>query len=415
LGYRVEVFDKNLKRVGEIDEWLSLDFTVRLCQEGSWQLLIKDGTPQSQLIEKGGGIAIWQEGVSKPLLSGQVDSFQKYWTKLQHTGPGSLYIAGKCHNTLAYRRLAFPDPAKAVSQQYQARLPSRLVRKTYAPSAIYEELHNALGAGALSDRRVSGINFGAAPTIPAVPGWGLTDSLRFDTIGAKIEEWYEKRNFGYRFLYNANTQKIDLDIFSPRDRSKEVRFSPELGNLREYIWTLSAPKVTRVIVGCAGENLERYYYQKVDSDSESEWGMQIEQFLDRRDIQLKVDKTTGNPVKSDATMTADDVEAANTALAEAATDALTEGERNGNFQIYPIDTADCAFGRDYFVGDKVTVAVDGTEYSDIVREVVVSVDDGGNVQDVSPKIGQQGTGDPLNLYKTVYDMQRKLRRLESRM
>jgi hypothetical protein len=143
--------------------------------------------------------------------------------------------------------------------------------------------------------------------------------------------------------------------------------------------------------------------------------MQIEQFLDRRDIQLKVDKTTGNPVKSDATMTADDVEAANTALAEAATDALTEGERNGNFQIYPIDTADCAFGRDYFVGDKVTVAVDGTEYSDIVREVVVSVDDGGNVQDVSPKIGQQGTGDPLNLYKTVYDMQRKLRRLESRM
>ncbi|MGW1673295.1 siphovirus ReqiPepy6 Gp37-like family protein [Streptomyces sp. NPDC002324] len=410
------MFDKNLKRIGEIDEWLSLDFTVRLCQEGAWQLLIKDGTPQSQLIEKGGGIAIWQDGVSKPLLSGQVETFQKYWTKLQHTGPGSLYIAGKCHNTLAYRRLAFPDPAKAVGKQYEARLPSRFVRTTYAPDAIWDELHKAFGSAALADRQINGVNFGTRPTNPLTVPWAsLVDSLRFESIGSKIEEWYEKRNFGYRFLYNANTQKIDLDIFSPRDRSKEVRFSPELGNLREYIWTLSAPKVTRVIVGCAGESLDRYYYQKVDSASESEWGIQAEAFLDRRDIQLKVDKATGNPVKSDATMTADDVEAAKTALEEAATDALTEGEQNGNFQIYPIDTADCAFGKHYFVGDKVTVAVDGTEYSDIVREVVVSVDDGGNVQDVSPKIGQQGTGDPLNLYKTVYEMQRKLRRLESRM
>ncbi|MFE9442489.1 siphovirus ReqiPepy6 Gp37-like family protein [Streptomyces sp. NPDC006602] len=410
------MFDKNLKRVGEIDEWLSLDFTVRLCQEGAWQLLIKDGTPQSQLIEKGGGIAIWQDGVSKPLLSGQVESYQKYWTKLQHTGPGSLYIAGKCHNTLAYRRLAFPDPTKAVNKQYEARLPSRFVKTPYAPEVIWQELQDALGSSALTDRRVSGINFGTKPTNPLPVAWAsLTDSLRFDSIGTKIEEWYDKRDFAYRFLYNGNTQKIDLDIFAPRDRSKEVRFSPELGNLREYIWTLSAPKVTRVIVGCAGEGLERYYYQKTDSASEAEWGMQVETFLDRRDIQLKVDKATGNPVKSDTTMTADDVEAAKTALAEAATDALTEGERNGNFQIYPIDTPDCAFGVHYYVGDKVTVAVDGTEYSDIVREVVVSVDDAGNVQDVSPKIGEQGTGDPLNLYKTVYDMQKKLRKLEARM
>jgi hypothetical protein len=83
LAYRVEVFDKNLKRVGEIDEWISLDFTVRFCQVGMWQLLIKDGTPQSDLIEKGGGIVIWQDDASEPLLSGQVDTYQKYWTTQQ--------------------------------------------------------------------------------------------------------------------------------------------------------------------------------------------------------------------------------------------------------------------------------------------------------------------------------------------
>ncbi|MBT2609891.1 siphovirus ReqiPepy6 Gp37-like family protein [Streptomyces sp. ISL-87] len=411
MGYRVEVFDRNLKRVGEIDQWISLDFTVRLAQEGSWQILIKDGTPQSDLIKKGGGVAIWQEGVSKPLLSGQVDVFQKYWTKVQHTGPGSLYIGGKCHNTLAYRRLAFPDPGRPVGQQYLAPLPVRQWPSSgTAGGMIYEELNRALGPGALADRRIAGLSFTASEL-----GTGMADSLRFDVIGSKLEEWFKGRNIAYRFIYNANAQRVDVEIFKPRDLSKRVRFSPELGNLREYIWTLNAPKATRAIVGAAGEKLERYYYQQTDTASEAEWGRQTEVFVDRRDIQLKVDRNTGQPVKSEDSMTAADVEAAKKAVQEAAIGTLNENQKSGNFQIYPIDTADCLFGRDYFVGDIVTVAVDGTEYSDVVREVAISVDDGGKAKDVNPKIGQQGSGEPLNLYKTVYDMQRKLRKLEARM
>ncbi|MFB7782071.1 siphovirus ReqiPepy6 Gp37-like family protein [Streptomyces vinaceus] len=411
MGYRVEVFDRNLKRVGEIDEWISLDFTVRLAQEGSWQILIKDGTPQSDLIEKGGGVAIWQNGVSKPLLSGEVDVFQKYWTKLQHTGPGSLYIGGKCHNTLAYRRLAFPDPGRPVNEQYLAPLAVRQWPDSgTAGEMVYEELNQALGPGARPDRRIAGLNF-----TPSSLGTGMADSVRFDVIGSKLEEMFKGRNVAYRFIYNARTQKVDVEIFQPRDLSKEIRFSPELGNLREYIWTLNAPKATRAIVGAAGEKLDRYYYQAIDTESEAEWGRQAEVFVDRRDIQLKVDRSTGQPVKSEDSMTADDVEAAKKAIQEAATGTLNENQKSGNFQIYPIDTETCLFGRDYFVGDVVTVAVDGTEYSDVVREVSISVDDGGNALDVNPKIGMQGSGEPLNLYRTVYEMQRKLRKLEARM
>jgi hypothetical protein len=100
---------------------------------------------------------------------------------------------------------------------------------------------------------------------------------------------------------------------------------------------------------------------------------------------------------------------------QAATDALTQGAKNGNFQIYPLDTPHIKFGRDYFVGDIVTVSVDGTEYTDIVREVSITVDSGGQTETVSPSIGDQGTGNPLNLYKTVFEMREKLRRLEARM
>jgi hypothetical protein len=416
LGYRIEVFDKNLKRIGEIDEWLSLDFTVRLAQEGAWQLLIKDGTPQSDLIQKGGGIAIWQDGVDKPVLSGPVDTFQKYWTKLQHTGPGSIYIAGKCHNTLAYRRLAFPDPSKALTNQYQNARWQRFVSPLKPmEKTIWEELYNALGPGAQSNRRISGINWGEEPEGPSFPWPSALDYLRMDGIGSKLEDWFTAKGVAYRFIYNADTQQIDFEVFRPRDLSKDVRFSPELGNLREYIWTLGAPKITRAIVGCAGEKRERYYYQKIDTATEAEWGMSIEQFIDRGDIQLKVDLNTGEAVKSDPAMTDSDVADAKAAAQDAADQAFAEGAKDGNFQIYPIDTAECAFGRDYFVGDTVTVSVDGTEYVDVVREVTVSVDDGGNTQDVAPKIGQQGSGEPLNLYKTVSEMQKKLRRLQARM
>ncbi|MFE2075189.1 Gp37-like protein [Streptomyces misionensis] len=416
MAYRVEVFDRNLRRIGEIDEWISLDFTVRLGMEGAWQILIKDGTPQSRLVQKGGGIAIWQEGVPKPVLSGPVDTFQKYWTTQQHTGPGSLYIAGKCFNTLAYRRLAFPDPTKAVTAQWQNPRYQRLVNPAKPMEQnIWEELNNALGSGALADRRVNGINFGDEPDGISLPWPVMREYLLMDVIGTKLEEWFTNKGVAYRFNYNADTQAVDFEVFRPRDLSKTVRFAPELGNLREYIWTLQAPKVTRAIVGCAGDKQERYYYQKVDTASEAEWGMSTEQFIDRRDIPLKVDLSTGAPVKSDATMTDSDVADAKQAVTDAADQAFTDGGGDGNFQIYPLDTAECAFGRHYFVGDKITVAVDGTEYSDVVREVVISVDDGGNTQDVAPKIGQQGTGEPLNLYKTVSEMQKKLRRLESRM
>lgn len=409
MGYRVEVIDRDLKRIGEIDTWISLNITVRLSQEGIWQLLIKDGTEQAELLQRGGGVIIWQEGVSKPLLSGQIDTFQKYWTKVQHTGPGSLFVSGKCHNSLAYRRLAFVDPSKPVSQQYLASGATRTVKAQKGP-LIYNELLKALGPGALSDRRVSGVTLTSAAI-----GDSVSDTLRFDSLGNKFEEWCKNRDIAYRLIANADTQKIDLEIFKPRDRSKDIRFSPELGNLTEYIWTLSAPKVTRAIVGCAGEGKDRYLKQKIDTVSEQEWGMQIEQFVDRRDIQVLTDTATGLPKKAEPTMTDADFTTAKEAIDDALTTALAEGEKDGNFQIYPIDTESCLFGRDYFVGDIVTVAVDGQEYSDVVREVTISVDDGGNAVDIRPKIGEQGAGDPLNLYKTVYEMQRKLARLQARM
>jgi hypothetical protein len=462
MGYRIEVRDKDLNRIGEIDTWIQLDMVIQFCDQGSWKLLVKAGTAQAELLQRGGGVAIYQDGVQKPILTGQIEDFQKYWTVQQHSSVGSVFVGGKTDNALAYGRLAFPDPTKALSQQYSTKNDARIVSKP-SSQLIWYEVEKGIGPTALADRRVAGIKTGPQPDF----GPTKKDTLRYDVIGEKLATWCSDKKTGWRLLYNPNSRTIDLDIYQPRDLSKSVRFSPELGNLREYIWTLSAPKVTRVIVACQGEGKERYIWQKIDPVSEAEWGLQIEQFVDRRDVPLKTSKT-GQPelvTKIDESHQWDDIgtnpngdewtpalaaakaayEAAVAAgdpdtdpeydaviaaieaakpvavayylnvIEQAADEILKEGEKSGNFQIYPIDTEQIKFGRDYFVGDLVTVEIDGTEYVDMVREVNITVDDGGNALTVAPKIGEQGSGDPLNLYKTVFEMREKLRKLEARM
>lgn len=410
MGYRIEVRDKNLKRIGIIDTWIQLDMVVSFCDQGSWKLLVKAGTPQADLLQRGGGVAIYQDQVEKPILTGQIEDFQKYWTVQQHSGVGSLYVGGKTDNKLAYSRLAFPDPSLSVSQQYSSTVDTRLVTGK-SSTLVWNELNKALGPAAIASRRIAGVTVDTLPTF----GADKSDSLRYDVVGEKLFAWCADKKTGWQLLYNPNTASIDLDVFVPRDLSKDIRFSPDLGNLREFIWTLSAPTATRAIVACQGDGKGRYLYQKTDTALEAEWGLQIEVFVDRRDLPLVTDPATGNPVKASLEVTDEEFTSAVAAVEEAATTALSAGTGSGNFQIYPIDTEQVKFGRDYFVGDIVSVVVDGTEYVDMVREVNITVDDGGNAVSVSPKIGEQGNGDPLNLYKTVFEMREKLRKLETRM
>jgi hypothetical protein len=410
MGYRVEVRDAALNRIGVIDEWISMDLVVRYCQQGTWQMLVAAGTPQADLLQKGGGVAIYQDDVDLPILTGQIESFQHYWTSAQHTSLGSLYFGGKCDNKVAYTRLAYPDPTKPATQQWQADDSGRAVSGP-AGHLVWNELDKALGPGALANRRAAGVVIGSDVSL----GKTISDNLQWDVIGTKLESWIDTTTTGYRFLYDPDTKSISLNLFTPRDRSKDVRFSKELGNLREFTWALTAPTVTRVIVACQGSGKNRYLYQQIDSQTEAEWGLQIEQFLDRRDLPIKADPTTGAPVKADLSVTDEQFNTAKQAVLDAATEALSQGAKNGNFQIYPVDTPQIKFGRDYFVGDIVTVAIDGVEYTDIVREVAITVDQGGQAETVAPTIGEQGSGNPLNLYKTVFDMREKLRKLEARM
>ncbi|MCM1967790.1 siphovirus ReqiPepy6 Gp37-like family protein [Streptomyces sp. G1] len=522
MGYRIEVrgrpdADGLIHRIGELDTWLKLDMVLRHNAPGSFQLLVKDRTRQAKLLEKGGGIAVWMDGRAEPIFTGQFDQFQKYWTTEQHTAAGSIYVGGKCDNRIPYGYLAFPgtqgegDVRTVLPTDRQWAGQDRRTYGFEAGQALWVEYDMAFGQRGLPGRQIPSVNMGPKPATAGTPpkiGKKIGGTLRYDSLGTLTESWTKEGEIGYRFLWNPDRKKIELSIFTPVDRSKQVRFSPELGNLREFVATLSAPRATRVIVACQGEGSERYIKQfpeagATDEDGqpvwlgdrtqdELEWGTVLEQFLDRRDVPLKTSKA-GTPElvtktssdgfeeigqdpegrdwtpdltakKAALAAATSSVEAAEKAAAEAKTDnektlaaarlamakgaqanaqgnlraAITaakpvvvkhhldaikaaaaavfkENAKNGNFQIYPIQTPQCRFGIHYFLGDKVSVDVDDEVYVDVVREVAITVEDGGRTESVVPKIGEQGTGEPLNLYKHISEMREKLRKLESRM
>lgn len=481
--------------LGEIDTWIKLDFTIKFNQPGAWQLLVKVGTPHERLLKQGRGIVIYQDGVPDPIFSGPIEAFEKYWTVEQHTGAGSVFVGGKCDNAIPFNYLAFPgttgqgtDIMRVLPIEKQWEGKDRRTAGEEVGQALWVECDMAFGARALDDRRLPGVSVGPNPKV----GDKVTDTLRYDNLGTTFTEWLKEKKFGYRFLYNPTTQKIDMTFFACRDLGTTIRFSPELGNIKQYTWQLKAPTVTRAIVACQGEGSERYIYQDIDAEGEQQWSTVVEQFIDRRDIPLhtvkgkpelvtKTDSSSGfediglDPegkewtpdlttkraalVAAEAEVTAAEkavadakTEAEKTAAAsrlakakaslvtaqgavkaainaakptvvehyvkavqDAAKAALKEGEKNGHFQVYPIDTPQCMFGRDYYVGDVVSVEADGQTITDSVREVTITVDDAGSVSAVTPKIGDQGTGEPLNLYKQVFEMREKLRKLESRM
>jgi hypothetical protein len=159
VGYRIEVRDKDLNRIGEIDTWIQLDIVVQFCDQGSWKLLVKNGTEQAKLLERGGGVAIYQDGVEKPIMTGQIEDFQTYWTTVQHSSQGSVFVGGKSDNKLAFSRLIFPDPFKTVAQQYTSKWDSRTTKDRTA-TLIWNELNRALGPVAVENRRFPKLRFG---------------------------------------------------------------------------------------------------------------------------------------------------------------------------------------------------------------------------------------------------------------
>jgi len=169
-------------------------------------------------------------------------------------------------------------------------------------------------------------------------------------------------------MADASTTAIGFDIvqsgtrlkfqcYAPTDRSKTVRLDIYNNRVTETTYSLAQPKTTRAIVGGSGDAAARVFLERSSTTSlaaETSWGRRIETFVDSRDT-------------SDST-----------ALATAGDSVLgTDGKAQITANVKPTDDSTMLFGKDWYLGDTVTVVVGSYELAAVVTEMGISIDEDG--------------------------------------
>jgi hypothetical protein len=147
--------------------------------------------------------------------------------------------------------------------------------------------------------------------------------------------------------------QLNFQVFQPVNRAAYVRMDIANNRLSETTYSLAQPGLTRAIVGGSGDGTARTFLERTSSTSlaaESSWGRRIERFIDSRSSADSVALQTDG----------------DSALA-------SEGKAQLTASVTPTDDATMQFGRDWFLGDTVTVVVGNTELQSIVTELGISV------------------------------------------
>jgi hypothetical protein len=339
----VEIRDSALNRIGLLvgPELVGATFVSRFNNVGSWTVRIPNGFPNADLLRTPGYglIVTGPQGViiSGPTLSAQLDQGTE-------DPQGVWVITGADDSLILEERLAYPDPTEPdVTAQTQA----FDERAGLAESVIKDYIDANIGPSAPVERQIPAL------TIEPDDGRGenVFASARFDKLQELIYSLATPSGIGY--TVKQVNQDLEFQVYEPLDRTAEVRMDIANDQLTRTEYSYSSPKLTRAIVGGAGEAVERIFLEATTTDSvfaEGVWGRRIETFIDNRG--------------------SEDTDELN----QAALEPLTEdGTTIVNISVSPTDDSNMRYGFDWNLGDKVTVVVDTIEAQAVVTEVGISI------------------------------------------
>lgn len=353
----IELFARNaaLARTGQVDDFLSLQMPLRFNRVSTWMLVLDAGSPAVPLLGNTDGLVVERDGVT--LLSGPVTSVER----TSEAGRTTIVISGVDDTVWLERRLALPVPS---GPPYTAAAYDD--KSGAAETVLRYFVDRNLGPSAIPARRLPSLTLAA----DLGRGTSVRGRGRFHTLLELLQPLaLAGGDLGFRIVQVDSA--LEFQVFQPADRTASAVFSEELGNLAGYNHQEQAPPADYVYVGGQGEGATREIAEGGDSADIDVYG-RIEQFRDRRDIDTAA------------------------TLEQALVEALAEVGPQTALSITPIDTDAVAFGREYGLGDRVTVMLEGDPIQDVVREVVLNVTaDRG--EELIPVIGTPGASSPSSL------------------
>jgi hypothetical protein len=342
----VEVRNKSLERVGQLSgaDLVGAEFILRHNEVGTWRVNLHATSDMAELLRTPGYglIVTGPDGVimSGPMLSAAL-------VQTQDDAEGSWTIEGVDDSVILAERLAYPDPAE---DDVTAQTEAYDVRNDAVETVLKEYVDENLVSGPTA-RRVADL------TVATDLGRGSTvyGSARFD----KMQEFFYglAQSGGVGYTIEQQGSSLVFDVYEPVDRSGLIRFDIDNGRLTSADYAYSAPSVTRAIVGGAGEQEERLFFEGTltqSTDAETVWGRRIESFVDSRTTQEAAEFT------------------------QVATEALIdEGKTRVSMTVTPTDNTTMLFGSEWGLGDTITVTVRNIVATAVVYTVALSIQSDG--------------------------------------
>jgi len=386
VAVQLLITDRNLVVQGDpLVDWTNLDATRRFNEPGSGSVDLPAYPHVMAQLQPGNRMVVIRD--RSVWMSGPLEIPSDFtWSITEEPGVGkvTVYFADDLSIVAGY--ITWPQPAAAWTAQ-----PANTWRQIATGNGedlIRTLVNENCGPGARAERRIPNL------ALDAVAGAGTTTSVRtrFEPL---LDTCRRVAVDGGRigFRTRQTSSQILFGCYQPRDLTATARFSIGLGNLRSVKAKQSLPTVTHALI--AGAEPEtgttgRAYVQISDAAAAATWH-RVERYVD-------------GSAENDA----------NGELTQQGREEIAGGAAPVELGTVTVDTPDLRAGRDFDLGDRVTVALPyGVEVAELVRSIHLQATPGSG-EYVSTLIGSpESTTDP-DIVKALRTLGRRLGRLETR-
>ncbi|MEU7327237.1 siphovirus ReqiPepy6 Gp37-like family protein [Streptomyces parvus] len=327
-------------------------------------------------------------------MAGPLEVPQDYeWDLDGAADPGTVTVSFTDDLARVAGYLTYPEPAKTWTNQTATTDIARQLLGT-SETIIRTLVDENCGPGAIAARRIPQL------VLDTVAGVGTVRTLttRMEPLLDACRKVAVPTNIGFRTRQAGG--QILFGVYAPRDLSGTARFSGGLGNLRKLRFSLSAPTATsELVMGGedpaqqvgAGEPANTRAYVEVTSGAQASW--------------YRVEKLVQSSGKTDA-----DGE-----LTQDGVLALGNDNPQASLSTETVDTEDLKAGRDYGLGDKVSVVLPtGLTVLDVVRRIQLTAESPDTGEKVTAVVGNGDTTTSASLVGTVRQLAYRLGQIESR-
>lgn len=342
--------DATLARVAILEDFDKLQLKLRWADTSTWVLDVTGPNSATDLLQSNGCGIVVTRG-DEVLLSGEVQE----WTEQLDGDTVTFTFSGFDDTVRLTDRITTPTfTAAAPSNGYDTQTGN-------AEDVILNFLRWNLTGGEDPSRADPSLRL--APTGNRGPVVTLT--TRYDELLLTVQSVALRAgDWGFRIYQPVGQTTLLFELLIGRDLSGTVLFNRDLGNLAKYVLSRKRATGTVAYVGGQGDLQARNVQVVVDGAAASN-DRRREFFLDQRQA------------------------AASDELVAAGREALTKVGATLSVALTPLDTDAVMYGRDYQLGDLVTVQ----GFTAVVREIDLTFAPG-QLPLVEPLIGDPGALNP---------------------